>query len=64
MEPKITVLGAVTIEPGETVSFSFPPNADPDAIKAAIEKANAERAEKLRAELAELRRLFIEDDKR
>jgi hypothetical protein len=63
-EPKRIFLGALDVEPGQALAIDLPADLDPDAVKAAIEKANAERAEKLRTESAELRRPFIEDDKR
>ena len=57
-ERKVVFLGAVSVEEGETVAFSFPPNATPEAIAAALAQAEAERIAKQAAESQRLRALF------
>jgi hypothetical protein len=44
-EPRRIYLGTVTLdEPGEVLALNIPADLDADAIKAVLERANAERA--------------------
>jgi hypothetical protein len=56
-EPKRTYIGTVTVAPGETFAVAFPVDADPEVIKTAIEKAEAEKVE----ETARLRKMFMNE---
>jgi hypothetical protein len=62
-ETKITLLGVIATEPDEALAFTFPADLDPDAIKTAIEKANAERAEAQARETAKLREMFLKAER-
>jgi|HubBroStandDraft_6_1064221.scaffolds.fasta_scaffold231457_3 hypothetical protein len=62
-EPRKTLLGVVETD-GEPIALDLPPNVDAATVQEAILRANAERAEKIRAESRELRRLFLEDEDR
>jgi hypothetical protein len=55
-EKRITVLGSITREDGEAVSFDIPENLDPDVIAANIERLNRERLQESKA----LRTMFLE----
>jgi hypothetical protein len=57
-------LGTVSLDDGEkTIAFSIPEGLDPEAIKAAIEAANKEKAAAEARESARLRELFPIEDK-
>ena len=61
-ERKITFLGTVNVDNNEVLVV--PPDADADAIEAAIDEASAERAEAQARESRRLRKLFLEDESR
>ena len=56
---KITILGTVTSEDGESLAFSIPEGLDPAAISLALEQAERNRIAKRAADSAELRELFL-----
>jgi hypothetical protein len=61
-EPRRIYLGTVTLdEPGEVLALNIPADLDADAIKAVLERANAERVEAAVRESAKLREIFLED---
>jgi hypothetical protein len=59
-ERRITVLGVVSVEPGESIAFSIPPDLDADAIKAALEAVEAEKVAAAARETKKLREIFLE----
>jgi hypothetical protein len=61
-EPTRTYLGTVTIVDGEALAFNIPADAEPDAIKAAIEKAEAEKVAAAAAASERLRALFLKGE--
>lgn len=59
-EKRITYLGTVTLDDGvKTIAFDIPADADADTIKAAIERAEAEKVAAQARELARLRQMFL-----
>ena len=62
-EPRKILLGVLDVTDGEAVAFDLPADLDPDAIKAAIERANIERAEAAKRETERLRQIFLDDTK-
>jgi len=58
-DKRITYLGTVTVEPGDVIAFDIPPNADADAIKAALIAAEEERAAAQARETEHLRKVFL-----
>jgi hypothetical protein len=59
MTGRVTVLGTVTIEPGETVAFDIPLDASPAEIAAALVAAEEERIAAQARESRRLRKLFL-----
>ena len=55
-EKRITFLGSLDVSQDEAIDLDIPPGADADAMRAAIDKANAERLAETKAlrELTEL----------
>jgi hypothetical protein len=63
-EKRITLLGVVTVEPGEPIPVFDIPDADPDVLVKAIRAAEEAKVEAQLAESKRLRELFpIEDNK-
>jgi hypothetical protein len=58
-EKRVTLLGVVALEPGESVAFAIPPDLDPDAIRAAIAAAEAEKRAAAARESERLRKMFL-----
>lgn len=59
-DPKITILGSVTRDdPNERIDFSSLAGLEPEQIKAALERAEAERIAKREQETAALRQTFL-----
>lgn len=59
-EPKLIFLGAIDLEPGAAITLNIPQDADAEAVRNAIEAANAERAAKQAQELEALEKLFLD----
>jgi hypothetical protein len=55
--PKRIFLGALDVSQDEALAIAIPADLDPEALKAAIEKANAERHAAAKRETEYLRRL-------
>jgi hypothetical protein len=63
-EPKrITYLGTITADDGEVIAFDIPPNADADAVKAALVAAEEERIAAQARESRRLHDMFLTDGK-
>jgi hypothetical protein len=56
---KMIFLGALVVEAGQTIAIDVPPNASVEAIQAAIERANLERAEAAKRESERLHEMFL-----
>jgi hypothetical protein len=63
-ETRVTFLGAITVDPDKTIAFDIPPDADADAIRAALAAAEEERAAAQAREAKRLREIFLEDERR
>jgi hypothetical protein len=59
---RVTVLGTVTAEPGESVAFDIPLGASPSEIAAALAAAEEERIAAQARESKRLRKLFLGDE--
>ena len=58
---RVTVLGTITMDDGQTVAFDLAPDASPAEIAAALVAAEAQRIAAQAAETARLRKLFLEN---
>jgi hypothetical protein len=62
MTGRVTVLGTVTAEPGESVAFDIPPDASPAEIAAALVAAEEERIAAQARESKHLHDMFLSKD--
>jgi hypothetical protein len=62
-EPKITVLGVVTLEPGQALAFDIPLNASAEEIAAGLAAAEEAKAAAALAETKRLREIFLRDER-
>jgi hypothetical protein len=58
-ETRKTFLGVISLEPDEVIHLDIPLDADPETIKALIEKAEAEKIIAAKAESERLREMFL-----
>lgn len=58
-EPRKTLIGVIETEQDEALALHIPPGADTATMRAAILKANAERAAAAKRETARLAELFL-----
>lgn len=59
-EPRLIFLGALDVDRDQALAIDLPANLEPEAVKAAIERANAERAEAAKRESEALAKLFLD----